>query len=88
MATDMAKIKSFTDVSERIKITTDQKAPAQRQPSRPSDQAEEYFPTFKSFDLRGMARDGHGGSPRQLEKSGPASLANTTYKTIQEPGIV
>jgi hypothetical protein len=51
MAADMAKTKSFTDVSEKTKKGTDQKAPATRQPSSPPNQAIEQFPRFGKFDL-------------------------------------
>ena len=52
MAADMAKTKSFTDVSEKPKKgTEDQKAPATRQPSSPPDQVIEQFPRFRKFDL-------------------------------------
>ena len=50
MAEDMAKTKSFTDVSEPKKKDTDQKSPATRPPPNPSERAEESFPRFQNFD--------------------------------------
>ena len=52
MASDMAKTKSFTDVSEPIRKKTDQRRPtATRQAPIPSNQAEDSFPSFRRFDL-------------------------------------
>ena len=52
MAADMARTKSFTDVSEPIRNQTDQKKPtATRQAPIPSNQAEDSFPSFRRFDL-------------------------------------
>ena len=52
MAEDMAKTKSFTDVSERKKKETDQKSPAAKQPPNPSERAEDLFPRFQKFNSR------------------------------------
>ena len=52
MAEDMAKTKSFTDVSEPQKKKTEQKSPAKRQPPSPSERAEDSFPRFQRFDSR------------------------------------
>jgi hypothetical protein len=51
MAADMAKTKSFTDVSERPRKETDRKTPAARQPSSPPVQVTELFPTSGKFDF-------------------------------------
>ena len=52
MANEMARTKSFTDVSDRPKKETDQKAPTAWQPPSPQIQVGESFPTFKETDLR------------------------------------
>ena len=52
MASDMAKTKSFIDLSERTKKRTDQHTPATRQPPISSNQANDLFPRFQRFDLR------------------------------------
>ena len=51
MATDMAKTRSFTDVSKKPTKSTDQKTSATRPPSVPTKQAENSFPRLKRFDL-------------------------------------
>ena len=52
MAADMARTKSFTDVSEPIRNQTDQKKPAAtRQAPIPYNQAEDSLPSFRKFDL-------------------------------------
>ena len=78
MASDMAKTISFTDVSEaNTQTKTDRtKQPAMRSPI-PFGQAEDPSPKPRKSDLEKMARNGKEGKPRQLDKSGPASLAIT-----------
>jgi hypothetical protein len=78
MASDMAKTISFTDVSElNSHMQTDRTKQTAGHSPFPSSQAE--IPSLKprKSDLRKMARNGKGGKPRQLDKSGPASLAIT-----------
>ena len=78
MAEEMIRTSSFTDLGEQQK--RGQKRPATSQPPSPSKRVDLWMPQFQKVDARKWRGKEKGGLPRQLEKSGPALLANTTKK--------
>ena len=78
MAEEMIKTSSFTDLGEQQK--EGRKVSAARQPPTPPERVDLLMPQFQNFDARKWRGKEKGGLPRQLEKSGPALLANTTKK--------
>jgi hypothetical protein len=79
MAREMIKTSSFTDLGEPQTRRTSQKSPATGRPQTPSKSVDLLIPRFERFDAPKWQGKEKGGLPRQLEKSGPASLAKTKH---------